>query len=113
MNLIKTLDPDKILYIEADVNYTIFHLFNGQKHISAFTLKHHHSRIEIDSFLRLHRSFLLNPQHIKQIFKKDGNMTVRMINDTEIIVARRRRKTFARHCAGFNKMNFMKKQPRE
>ena len=90
MNILKNQPPIAIIYLEADINYSIFHFENGKKLTSSFTLKYYESKNGINHFLRIHRSYLLNPVYIACIFKQGKNSYIRMTNGKEIKVARRK-----------------------
>ena len=91
MNTTKQIIPNEIVYLEADQNYSILHLNNGRKSLSAFTLKYYHNKVEINHFLRIHRSFLLNPTHISNIYKIGHLTFIKMSNGKEIPVSRRKK----------------------
>jgi DNA-binding LytR/AlgR family response regulator len=61
----------QIAYLQADVNYTVFHLSDGSKVISSRTLKKYASVYEQFDFLRISRSYLLNPSFIASVTPKD------------------------------------------
>jgi len=92
MSTPKTILPDNIIYLEADVNYSIFHFENGKKWISSFTLKYYQNKVEINHFLRIHRSFLLNPQYITEVSKRGRDAYIKLANGKELKVARRKHK---------------------
>jgi DNA-binding LytR/AlgR family response regulator len=79
-----------ILYLEADVNYTIFHLINGKKIISSFTLKKYEQKQELGAFLRVNKSYLLNPNFIKNCQKKGNKTSVELSNGKIVQVSRRK-----------------------
>ncbi|RYU95783.1 LytR/AlgR family response regulator transcription factor [Emticicia agri] len=91
MNTAKPILPNEIVYLEADQNYSILHLKNGHKSLSAFTLKHYHNKLGINHFLRIHRSFLLNPEYISDIYKAGGIFFIKMSNGKHIQVSRRKK----------------------
>ncbi|WP_460471784.1 LytR/AlgR family response regulator transcription factor [Emticicia fontis] len=90
MNILKNQPPVDIIYLEADTNYSIFHFEDGKKWTSSFTLKYYQSKNEINHFLRIHRSYLLNPAYIACINKQGRNSYIKMTNGKEIKVARRK-----------------------
>lgn len=91
MNTAKPIKPNEIVYLEADQNYSILYFNNGRKSLSAFTLKYYHNKAEINHFLRINRSFLLNPNYIKSIYKVGTITFIKMCNGKEIQVSRRKR----------------------
>lgn len=80
----------EIAYLEADVNYTIFHLHDGKKLISSTTLKKHEMVYSKYDFLRINKSNLINPIYIKSVEKRGKKAKVTLLSGTEIIVARRK-----------------------
>jgi DNA-binding LytR/AlgR family response regulator len=90
MRKICQLPPEKILFLKADVNYTIFHLKDGKKVMSSTTLKRHASELYLSRFLRVSKSFLLNPVFIESIEKVGKHATVKMTNGSQMKISRRR-----------------------
>ncbi|WP_337043706.1 LytR/AlgR family response regulator transcription factor [Emticicia sp. 17c] len=84
-------DYSEIVYLEADINYTIFHFYNGKKSISPTTLKKNADKENLQHFLRIHRSFLLNPFHIIGLRRNGKKISVQMTDGTELEVSRRRK----------------------
>ena len=90
MNKILHPPNNEINYLEADINYTIFHLNDGKKIISAFTLKKYETDYRHAGFLRVSKSFLLNPEFVKSIEKEGRKVTVLMQNGAKMLVSRRK-----------------------
>lgn len=76
-----------ILYCESDDNYTQFHLVDGHKYLVSKTLREVQEVLEELHFLRIHRQYIVNLDHIKRFTKSEG-ATVIMSNDKAIPVAR-------------------------
>jgi two-component system LytT family response regulator len=81
---------ETIAYLEADVNYTIFHLNNGKKIIVSFTLKKYATDDQFNGFLRVHKSFLLNPDYVSNYEQKGKKARVHLSNGQTLEVARRK-----------------------
>lgn len=81
---------DNIIYCEADNNYTIFHLLNGDKTVISKTLKDIEAMLNHQHFQRVHQSFLVNLTHIKKYVKRNGGHLVMSTGDT-IAVSRSRK----------------------
>ncbi|MFC3811284.1 LytR/AlgR family response regulator transcription factor [Lacihabitans lacunae] len=81
-------ESKEIMFLKADINYTEFHLVDGRKIVSSYTLKtfvQQHS-----NFIRINRGTLLNPSHIKTI-ERDGNRAcISLYNGSHLWVSRRR-----------------------
>lgn len=80
----------EIAYLEADVNYTIFHLHDGKKLVSSTTLKKHEEVYSQYDFLRISKSSLVNPNFIKSIERNGKKAKITLLSGTEITIARRR-----------------------
>ncbi|AFK03994.1 LytTr DNA-binding region [Emticicia oligotrophica DSM 17448] len=89
--------PEKheITYLEADVNYTIFHLSNGKKVVSSSTLKKYAEDAHMSDFLRVHKSFLLNPNYITH-FTQEGKTGLIKLSTGKLLRVSRRRMTMVK-----------------
>ena len=63
---------------------------DGQKHIVSKTLRLFEEKLQIYHFVRVHNSFVINPNHIKRYVKGDGGYLI-MENDVNINVSRSRK----------------------
>lgn len=63
-------DIEEIVRCQADNNYSIFHLLNGKKFVSAKSLKEYDELLSEYHFLRVHQSHLVNPVYIKAYTQK-------------------------------------------
>jgi two-component system LytT family response regulator len=77
----------ELVYCEADSNYTKLVLTNGKTYLLSKTLREVQEVLEERSFLRVHRQFLINLDHIKMYHKGDGSYLV-MTSDISIPVAK-------------------------
>ncbi|MER0438402.1 LytTR family DNA-binding domain-containing protein [Emticicia sp. W12TSBA100-4] len=78
-----------IAFLRASVNYTEFHLTDGRKIISSYTLTRHENRVE--GFLRINKSYLINPIYIEKVNVVGNKKEVQLKNGERIVVSRRRR----------------------
>jgi two-component system LytT family response regulator len=81
---------EDIIYIKSDSNYTIYYLQNGEKLTSSKTLKQTKVNLQLMLFLRVNKSYLLNPDFINNISKEGNKVTVILKNGTQINVSRRK-----------------------
>ena len=86
-NGITFIEINDIVFAEASNNYTKLILLNKQQHIISKTLKDVQDVLEARQFLRVHRQYIINLNHVKQFFRGD-NMYVVMDNGENIPVAR-------------------------
>lgn len=87
-------NTQQICHLEGSVNYTIVHFSSGQKEMLAYTLKKCEALLdESDSghFIRIHKSFLVNKDSIKEIKPRPQNKVV-LHSGVELPLARRRTK---------------------
>jgi DNA-binding LytR/AlgR family response regulator len=80
--------PDRILYIEGNVNYTIFYIDDGRVIYSAKGLSFWEGQL-VD-FRRIHRKYLVNVSHVKDV----GEKSIMMNNGIVLGMSRRKRMQF-------------------
>ena len=87
------LKLDEIIFCEAERSYTVFHL-EGNKTVTVSKPLLEYDQILTDtSFLRIHKSFLINLRHVKEYHRGEGGMVI-MSNNAEIEVSRRKKDQF-------------------
>lgn len=87
---IEFIDPDSIIYVEGDNNYSILHFIDKSKLVVSKTLSHTEKVLEDFSFLRIHKSSLINLKFIKKYSKSDGGY-VEMENGKQLPVGKTKR----------------------
>ena len=83
---------DTVVLLEGDINYTIFHLENGKQKVVAHSIKFFESFLETHGFLRVHRSYMINPNHVKNLDEQQYKVT--MNNGYEAIISKRKKSIF-------------------
>ena len=87
--------PDSIIFLESEVNYTVFYLTDGRKLLSSRNLQVHESRLCNDpNFFRIHRSIIINMKHIEKIKLEKLSGFVYLQTGKELLISRRRIKNF-------------------
>ena len=89
----KVIRVADILYCEAESCYTIIHIKNHPTLISSKTLSEYEALLDPDQFFRIHRSFMVNIQRIKEYRRGEGG-TVVMEDDKQLEVSRRKKEEF-------------------
>lgn len=89
-----TVDPDTILFMRADSNYTQVHLNNGSMILSSTTLGSLAKRLPAYQFIRANRSVLVNINFTLEYEKSVSSIT--LCNNEVIQVSRRRTKQVRR-----------------
>jgi DNA-binding LytR/AlgR family response regulator len=87
----KKILVNDVVLLEGDANYTIFHLQCGKEKMVSHSIKFYESFLETHGFLRVHRSFMINPNHVKEYNQKNDVFT--MSNGHKASIARRRKHT--------------------
>jgi len=81
---------ESIISCEADDNYTTLKLKNNRKIVVSCTLKVIEELLEDHSFIRVHRSFLVNLNEIEKYVKGDGGYLV-MSDGSQIYISRNKK----------------------
>ena len=87
------LKLEEIIYCEAERSYTVFHLEKNKTVIVSKPLLDYENLLKDTSFLRIHKSFLINLHHVKEYQRGEGGMVI-MSDDAEIEVSRRKKDQF-------------------
>ncbi len=80
------IDLNEIIFSEASNNYSKLVLTDGRHFLISKTLKDVQEILEEEHFLRVHRQYIINLNHVKQFNRNDGVLT--MSNGENIPVAR-------------------------
>ncbi|QNL51099.1 response regulator transcription factor [Olivibacter sp. SDN3] len=86
---------DEIIYIESLANYIVIHT-GTEKHITYLTLTEAEEYLASYTFVRVHKSTMVNPLNIKAI---EGNKLI-MANDITITIGSSYRKTLSEKLGG-------------
>ncbi|MCV6629666.1 MAG: LytTR family DNA-binding domain-containing protein [Flavobacteriaceae bacterium] len=84
------LETDKILYCKADDNYTEIYT-EDTRYVVSKTLKYFEEALKDYTFVRVHKSYLINISKMKK-YKKGKGGSVLMSNNKEIVVAASKKK---------------------
>lgn len=80
------IDLNEIIYAEASNNYSKLILTDGRHFLISKTLKDVQEVLEEEHFLRVHRQYIINLNHVKQFNRNEGVLT--MSNGDHVPVAR-------------------------
>jgi two-component system LytT family response regulator len=84
--------PD-ILYCEATGSYTNVYLNDGKKIVASKLLGEFESQLSNYKFYRIHHSYLINLNRVKEFQRHDGGSVI-MENNKQLEVSQRKRKDF-------------------
>ena len=83
------LKHEEILYLEASDSYTTVHTRDGKRTISSKHIRVFETNLDAKKFFRVHKSYIINLEHLKGFSRSEGNMAV-LDNGALIPVSRRR-----------------------
>jgi two-component system LytT family response regulator len=84
---------EDIIVCEAEKNYTVFYLANRKPITASRTLLDYEELLKDTTFLRVHKSFLINLRHVSEYQRGEGGVVI-MTNGMEIEVSRRKKDYF-------------------
>jgi two-component system LytT family response regulator len=87
------LSPDDILYCEADLEYTKI-ITRTKQYLISKNLKHFDNMLNGKRFIRTHKSYLINIDHIKQYVRSEGGHVI-MSDDKMVPIGRSKKPQFA------------------
>jgi DNA-binding LytR/AlgR family response regulator len=83
---------NNVVLLKGDTNYTVFHFEYGRAKTVAHSIKYYQEFLEKHGFLRVHRSFMINPKFVIDYDKIEDSLT--MVNGHKASIARRRKRAF-------------------
>ena len=86
------LSCDQILYAESDGNYTTIFLTDGHKIVLTKKLKEVNEILPQETFFRIHNSYIINLNKIKEFLKTDGYVVLE--SNHKIPVSRQKKSDF-------------------
>ena len=93
------LKLDDIIVCEAEKNYTIIHLRDKKPLIVSRPLMEYERILEGTSFLRVHKTWLINLQHVNEYHRGEGGVVI-MSNGAEVEISRRKKEQFLARIRG-------------
>jgi len=86
------LSSEDIIFVESDGNYCTIHLVDNHKKVVTKKLKEIDDLLPENSFFRIHNSYIINLNRIKEFLKTEGYVV--MQSNHRIPVARQRKSDF-------------------
>lgn len=88
----ESINPADIIYLEAQINYTIFHT-SKSKYVASFSLKFFEEVLKANpDFLRINRSYILNLKYMAGLKWGNQNKEVKLHNGIMLTISRRKAK---------------------
>jgi two-component system LytT family response regulator len=97
----RLVDVDEIVNIEADSNYSVFHLANQEKIAVSKVLKDYEEILPETQFARVHKSSIVNLKYVKEYNAKNG-LLLTLTSGATITVSRRRASDFYEKLKTYN-----------
>ncbi len=86
------LETKEILYVESDGNYSSIHTIDKKKIVLTKKLKEVNALLPQDNFFRIHNSYVINLNKIREFYKTDGYVV--LDNNVKIPVSRQKKTEF-------------------
>lgn len=90
------VNPNEILYCKSDGNYTEVYFISGKKEVLSKKIKDVETMINNTLFFRVHNSYLVNINHVKEFVRSDGQYLI-LENGSSIPVSRSKKHTLLQH----------------
>jgi DNA-binding LytR/AlgR family response regulator len=87
----KKVPIKNVILLKGNINYTTFHFLHGKEKMVAHSIKFFEKFLETHGFLRVHRSFMINPNYVEMYNQEKEILT--MANGQEATISRRRKHT--------------------
>mgnify|MGYP000280083666 CR=1 FL=1 len=84
------LEPQDVVMLKSDKSYTTVYLVSKKQIVVSKTLKEVEKKFQVPNFYRVHNSYLINLNHVKEYMKKDGGELM-LTNDLTASVSRNKK----------------------
>ncbi len=90
----KSVPSQRIVRVEGEGNYSVFHFNDGTQLTVSLTLKRLESRLPANVFVRLHKKHIVNLLYLKGINAHRRQLTVDLTTGEQLDVSRRKSALF-------------------
>ncbi|RYC67334.1 MULTISPECIES: LytR/AlgR family response regulator transcription factor [Spirosoma] len=97
----KKMPMHRIVRLEGEGNYTVFHFADGSQLMVSLTLKKMESRLSSKVFVRPHKKNIINLLYLEGIHPDQQQLSVSLINGHRVEVSRRKASRFIKQVKGF------------
>ncbi|MGF7215829.1 two-component system LytT family response regulator [Spirosoma lacussanchae] len=97
----KKMPMHRIVRLEGEGNYTVFHFADGSQLMVSLTLKKMESRLSSKVFVRPHKKNIINLLYLEGIHPDQQQLSVSLINGHRVDVSRRKASRFIKQVKGF------------
>ncbi len=92
-NKVLYMPVKEVVKLKGDGNYTVFYLQDGREITASKTLKKFQELLPDTLFFRVHQSYLINVDYVKEYRKEDGGYVI-LKDNSQIGLSRRRKDEF-------------------
>ena len=96
------IEVSDIVMLQATINYTIIYMNNGKQYLSAKTIKSYETLCKKESFLRIHRSYIINSEYL----------TDYSFVNSYVILSNTMKASISRRCKSQFKMYYVQRKKR-
>ncbi|GAB3952238.1 hypothetical protein GCM10028805_33860 [Spirosoma harenae] len=97
----KKMPMHRIVRLEGEGNYTLFHFSDGSQLMVSLTLKKMESRLSPKVFVRPHKKNIINLLYLEALHPDRQQLSVSLVNGDRIEVSRRKASRFIKQVRGF------------
>lgn len=83
-----SLSVDEITHMKAEKDYTKIFTLNKEVFLSGYGISHIEKKMDPVKFMRIHRSYLINVEYIKELYRDISKLFVALPNDVAVSVGR-------------------------
>lgn len=97
----KKMPMHRIVRLEGEGNYTLFHFADGSQLMVSLTLKKLESRLSPRVFVRPHKKNIINLLYLEGLHPDRQQLSVSLLNGDRVDVSRRKASRFIKQVKGF------------
>ena len=97
----KKMPMHRIVRLEGEGNYTLFHFADGSQLMVSLTLKKLESRLSPRVFVRPHKKNIINLLYLEGLHPDRQQLSVSLVNGDRVDVSRRKASRFIKQVKGF------------
>lgn len=87
-NRLVGIPVDKITHIKADKDYSWLHTVTGERFLSNYGIGQLEIKLNPQIFLRIHRSYMVNIDHIQELYRDISKLYLALPNGVEVNIGR-------------------------
>lgn len=103
-NGFQMINIQDLLYVEADGNYSIFHMKDGESHIVSKPISLYENLFDGFNFFRIHTSYLVHLAYIEKYISGRGGIVI-IQNGVKLSVSARRKQEFVETLKQYTNVN--------